>query len=125
MVGGPKLPLVVCPLLTADAVDRIALYLRAHAPDVAFNPVQRPVHPLWHGALQDHDPFESIASVRRAAVGHAMVRVHVLDVGFRAAVEDARTGTIRRSGEIRPTLAAAIGDAIGMIHEELDSGSPT
>jgi hypothetical protein len=62
--------------------------------------------------LLEHDPVESLRSVRRAAVGDRLIRVRALTDGFRAETTDQSGKRLVRTGEVRATLAEATHDAI-------------
>jgi hypothetical protein len=113
------------PLLARSVPARFAAFCRVYSIDVPLNPTEPWCDRVgvWHGPLREFDPFESIRSIRRAAVGPYRVSVLVNDHGFKVVTEDELTKTITRQASPFASLNEAIDDATTQIQHL--SNAPT
>lgn len=98
---------------------RFRAFVEQHGIPVAINPPRYPMpgKDRWRPTPFDHDPFESIRTVRRAVVGPYVVIVRPRGDHFVALTIDERTDEQLVVSDDRADLSSAIEAAIDQIHD--------
>ncbi|MFN8022285.1 MAG: hypothetical protein U0Q03_12240 [Acidimicrobiales bacterium] len=107
-------------LLTEAATFAFADFLMGHGIPVLVDPPDDPRVRFeeWRADPFDHDPFESIATVRRAVIGDRVVSVRPRGDVFVAVTMDERTGEQIAISDDQPDLAHAVQQAYVQIRTE-------
>jgi hypothetical protein len=105
--------------LVDDSAWRFRNFVEQHGIPVAINPPRYPMpgKDTWRPTPFDHDPFESIRTVRRAVVGPYVVIVRPRGDRFVALTIDERTDEQVVVSDDRADMASAIEAAIDQIHD--------
>ena len=118
-VWSPNSPHVTTsvPTLATSALEDLQAFVAANGIPVEVNPEPpwRDRTGLWHGDLLDHDPTESIRSIRKAAIGPWVVQVYPRGGEFIAITKWTKDGTAVREGQLRATLAEAVADGVAQV----------
>jgi hypothetical protein len=110
---------VALPPLSSGAVGAMKTYVSEHFIPVLINPTEPWMDrsALWHGEGHQYDPFESIRSIRSAAVGPWLVRVLSTEGGFHAMTSNVSDGEVIIEGPVRATRAEATTDGESQIRQ--------
>lgn len=107
------------PVLVKESARRFETFVALHGIGVPVNPPSDPRarFEVWRPEPFDHDPFESIRTVRRAVVGPYVVIVRPRGDRFVALTIDERTGEPVVVSDDRADLASAIEAAVDQIRD--------
>ncbi|MFN6122384.1 MAG: PH domain-containing protein [Actinomycetes bacterium] len=110
---------VPVPVLVKESATRFETFVALHGIGVPVNPPSDPRarFEVWRPDPFDHDPFESIRTVRRAVVGPYVVIVRPRGDRFVALTIDERTGEPVVVSDDRADLASAIEAAVDQIRD--------
>ena len=110
---------VSVPVLVKESARRFETFFALHGIGVPVNPPSDPRarYEVWRPEPFDHDPFESIRTVRRAVIGPYVVIVRPQGDRFVALTIDERTGEHVEVSDDLADLASAIDAAVGQIHD--------
>jgi hypothetical protein len=106
------------PVLVKESAQRFETFFAHHGIGVQANPPSDPRVRFeeWRPRPFEHDPFESIRTVRRAVVGPYVVMVRPRRDRFVAVTIDERTGAQLTVSDDRSDVASATEAAVDQIH---------